>query len=83
MKGEDRHKVIRSLIGRGVCNIEKAEAMDSLADDVFGFLWNRIESSLQSEELGNRDFFAALKGNVHARPANLLQLLTYVSTRLA
>ncbi|OQE64529.1 hypothetical protein PENNAL_c0227G01863 [Penicillium nalgiovense] len=46
VKGEDRTRFINSLTHRGVRNLEKSEDMDNLANEVFCFLWNKIESSI-------------------------------------
>ena len=53
MGGEDRRKAVKSLKDRGVCNLDNSGAMDNLAHSVFDSLWNKIESSIASEEMRN------------------------------
>jgi hypothetical protein len=64
MEGEARRKVIESLMSRGVCSLGNTEAMDQLANDIFSFLWNRVESSLPWEEPEKEGIFFPLKGRM-------------------
>jgi hypothetical protein len=64
VKGEDRTGFINSLKCRGVCKIEKSEDMDNLADEVFSFLWNKVESSISTGQREYGSLFVGLKGSV-------------------
>ena len=62
VKGVKREVVIGSLLRRGVCNLEQNTVMDNLANKVFSSLWDRIESSVQSEQGEDGSLFSSLQG---------------------
>lgn len=64
VKGEDRTRFINSLTHRGVRNLEKSEDMDNLANEVFCFLWNKIESSISFAQPEQGSLSVGLKGSV-------------------
>ena len=64
VRGEDRTRFINSLTHRGVHNLENSEDMDNLANEVFCFLWNKIESSISFAQPEKGSLFVGLKGSV-------------------
>lgn len=62
MGGKSRRQAVESLENRGVCKLDNSEAMDSLAHNVFDALWNKIESSIAPDEVGNKDILLSMKG---------------------
>ncbi|CAG8182933.1 unnamed protein product [Penicillium nalgiovense] len=61
VKGEKREVVVGSLLRRGICNLEQNTAMDNLANKIFSSLWDRIESSVQSEQGEDGGLFSSLQ----------------------
>ena len=82
VKGEKREVVVSSLLRRGICNLEQTTVMDSLANKIFSSLWDRIESSVQSEQGEDGGLFSSLQGKFLVTVCNYL-LLMNVSIRLA
>lgn len=62
VKGEKREVVVGSLLRRGICNLEQNTVMDNLANKIFSSLWDRIESSVQSEQGEDGGLFSSLQG---------------------
>ena len=71
VKGEKREVVVGSLLRRGICNLEQNTAMDNLANKIFSSLWDRIESSVQSEQGEDGGLFSSLQGKYLITVCNL------------
>ncbi|OQE67211.1 hypothetical protein PENNAL_c0174G06527, partial [Penicillium nalgiovense] len=61
VKGEKREVVIGSLLRRGICKLEQNSVMDNLANKIFSSLWDKIESSIQSEQGEDGSLFSSLQ----------------------
>lgn len=82
VKGEKREVVIGSLLRRGISKLEQNTVMDNLANKIFSSLWDKIESSIQSEQGEDGSLFSSLQGKYITTVCNY-SLLINVSIRLA
>ncbi|KAJ6019968.1 hypothetical protein N7499_004121 [Penicillium canescens] len=74
VKGEDRTSFINSLTRRGVCNLEKSEDTDNLANEIFCYLWNKVESSISFGQPEQGSPFVGLKDWRRLQGTRILRL---------
>ncbi|KAJ5152541.1 hypothetical protein N7492_009821 [Penicillium capsulatum] len=74
VKGDDRKRVIDSLMRRGIRELDQIATMDDLAHRVFSFLWNKVESSIGPNESEMIGVSAYLKDTRHLQGARIIRL---------